>query len=238
VRRTTSCRAAAVAACAVVLGGCATTGPTSTVDPLEPWNRSMYEVHEAIDGTFIRPAIKAYIEVVPAPVRQVVTNFFGNIDDLFSAITGLAAGRFDQAGHDLGRVIVNTMAGIGGLIDVATSADIPKGNFDYGLMFGAWGIPQGPYLFVPLFGPTTVRDGTGAVARAFTGPISYIPDVPTRNIMYGLAVVDIRAQVEPTLELVDKAAIDRYTFVRRSYLQRRNYLLYGGKPPPDEEDDE
>jgi phospholipid-binding lipoprotein MlaA len=223
---------------AAALGACATTGPAPPADPFEPWNRSMFEVHEAIDGTFIRPAIKLYIEVVPQPVRQVFTNFFGNIDDLFSAATGLAAGRLDQAGHDLGRVIVNTLAGIGGLIDVATSADIPKGNFDYGLMFGAWGIPQGPYLFVPLFGPTTVRDGTGWIARAFTGPVSYIPDVPTRNILYGLAVVDIRAQVEPTLELVDKAALDRYTFVRRAYLQRRDYLLYDGKVPPGQEDDE
>jgi phospholipid-binding lipoprotein MlaA len=232
-------RVAAIGVCAAALGGCATTGgPTTKADPFEPWNRSMFEVHEAIDGTFIRPAIKAYIDVVPEPIRLVVTNFFGNIDDLFSAVTGLAAGRFDQAGHDLGRVIVNTLAGIGGLIDVASSADIPKGKFDYGLMFGAWGIPQGPYLFVPLLGPTTVRDGTGWVARAFTGPISYIPDVPTRNILYGAAAVDLRAQVEPTWELVDKAAIDRYTFVRRSYLQRRDYLLYGPNGPPDKEDDE
>jgi phospholipid-binding lipoprotein MlaA len=237
--RTMPLRIAAIGACSLMmLGGCATPGPASRVDPFEPWNRSMYDVHEVLDGKIVRPAIKAYIDYVPSPVRQILTNFFGNIDDLFSAITGLAAGRTERAGHDLGRVIVNTMAGIGGLIDVASSADIPKGGFDYGLMFGAWGIPQGPYLFVPLFGPTTVRDGTGSIARAFTGPISYVPDVPTRNIMYGLAVVDARAQGEELYEMVDKAAIDRYTFIRRSYLQRRNYVLYDGKVPPDKEDEE
>jgi phospholipid-binding lipoprotein MlaA len=176
--------------------------------------------------------------VVPAPVRQVITNFFGNIDDLFSAVTELAAGRTEQAGHDLGRVIVNTMAGFGGLIDVASSADIPKGGFDYGLMFGAWGIPQGPYLFIPLLGPTTVRDGTGLIARAYTGPVSYVPDVATRNIIYGVGTVDARARAEPFYDLLDQSAIDKYTFIRRSYLQRRNYELYGKTVPLDMEDDE
>lgn len=231
-------RACAVAASALTMAGCATTtGPMSQSDPFEPWNRSMFEVHQAIDGTFIRPVAKAYNEYMPAPVRETIHNFFSNIDDLFSAITELASGRMDAAGHDLGRVIVNTLAGFGGLIDVASSANIPKGGWDYGLMFGAWGIPQGPYLFVPLWGPTTVRDGTGAIARAFTGPISYVSDVPTRNIMYGVAVGDARAQAEPTYDLIDKAAIDKYTFIRRSYLQRRNYVLFDGKIPPEKEEE-
>ena len=228
----------AIGATVTLSSGCATTGAPNKADPFEPVNRSMYEVHTAIDGTFIRPVVKAYIQHVPVEIRQIFDSFFGNIDDLFSAITGLASGRFDQAGHDLGRVIVNTMAGFGGLIDVATSANIPKGNWDYGLMFGAWGIPQGPYVFVPLFGPTTVRDGTGAVARAFTGPISFVSDVPTRNILYGMAVGEARVLAEPAYELIDRAAVDNYTFIRRSYLQRRNYLLYGGQPPPGQDDDE
>ena len=231
-------RACAIVASALTMAGCATTtGPMSQSDPFEPWNRSMFEVHQAIDGTFIRPVAQAYNEYMPAPVRETIHNFFSNIDDLFSAITELASGRMDAAGHDLGRVIVNTLAGFGGLIDVASSANIPKGNWDYGLMFGAWGIPQGPYLFVPLWGPTTVRDGTGAIARAFTGPISYVSDVPTRNILYGVAVGDARAQAEPTYDLIDKAAIDKYTFIRRSYLQRRDYVLFDGKIPPEKEEE-
>lgn len=231
-------RVCAISACALTMAGCATTtGPMSQADPFEPWNRQMFEVHQAIDGTFIRPVAKAYNEYVPAPVREVVHSFFSNIDDLFSAITELASGRMEAAGHDLGRVIVNTLAGFGGLIDVASSAGIPKGNWDYGLMFGAWGIPQGPYLFVPLWGPSSVRDGTGSVARAFTGPISYVSDVATRNILYGLGVGDARAQAEPAYDLIDKAAIDKYTFIRRSYLQRRNYVLYDGKTPPEKEEE-
>jgi phospholipid-binding lipoprotein MlaA len=230
--------ASAVGILALTTGCATTTGPASRVDPFEPWNRSMFEVHQAIDGTFIRPVIKAYIDYVPSPVRDTIHNFFSNIDDLFSAVTELASGRTDAAGHDLGRVIVNTLAGFGGLIDVASSGGIPKGGWDYGLMFGAWGIPQGPYLFVPLWGPTTVRDGTGSVARAFTGPISYVSDVPTRNILYGTGIFDARAQAEPTYDLIDKAAIDKYTFIRRSYLQRRNYVLYDGKIPPEKEEEE
>ena len=231
-------RACAVGAFALTLGGCATTaGPMSSADPYEPWNRSMFEVHQAIDGTFIRPVAKAYNEYMPAPVRDTIHNFFSNIDDLFSAITGLASGRMDQAGHDLGRVIINTLAGFGGLIDVATSGGIPKGNWDYGLMFGAWGIPQGPYLFVPLWGPTTVRDGTGMLVRLYVGPVGFIPDVATRNILYGIGAVDLRAQSADAISMADTAALDKYRFIRNAYLQRRAYLVNGGKPP-NEKDDE
>jgi phospholipid-binding lipoprotein MlaA len=229
----------AVGACLLALGGCATTGPVSKDDPFEPWNRAMYDVHEAVDGTVVRPLVQGYVDIVPAPIRQGVTNFFGNIDDLFTATAGLAAGKFDLAGHSLGRFIVNTLFGIGGLIDVASSGDIPKYSFDYGLTLGAWGLPQGPYLFVPMFGPTTVRDGAGWVARAYTGPLGYlIDDVPVRNTLYGTAYFDVRAGALPAQEMVEKAAIDKYTFVRRAYLQRRRYLLYEGQPPPEKEDEE
>ena len=229
-------RTAAAGVVALALSGCATTGSMSKDDPFEPWNRAMYDVNEVVDGKVVKPAVQAYVDYTPKPVQQVIRNFFGNIEDLFSAINGLLSNQPDKAGNDLGRVILNTLAGIGGLIDVASDAGIPKGNLDFGLTFGAWGIPQGPYLFVPLVGPTTARDGTGLVVRAYAGVIGWIPDVPTRNVLYGVAAVDLRAQALQAESLIDQAALDRYTFIRRAYLQRRQYLLYDGKVPPEKEE--
>jgi phospholipid-binding lipoprotein MlaA len=226
-----------VASSSALFAGCATTGPASPADPFEPWNRAMYQVHEVVDGNIVRPAVQAYVDYTPPPVRQTISNFFGNIDDLFTAITAMMAGKADMAGNSLGRVIVNTMWGVGGLIDVASSGDIPKANFDFGLAFGTWGIPQGPYLFVPLLGPTTVRDGSGWVVRFYAGPIGYIPDVPARNVLYGIGAVDSRAKALSAESIVDQAALDRYTFIRRAYLQRRQYLLYEGKVPPEKEEE-
>jgi phospholipid-binding lipoprotein MlaA len=223
---------------ATCLGGCATTsGPMSKVDPFEPWNRAMYDVNEVVDGKIVKPFVQAYVDYTPKPIQQTIRNFFGNIEDVYSAINGLLSGKLDSAGHDMGRVIVNTLAGFGGLIDVASDAGIPKGNLDFGLTFGTWGFPQGPYLFVPLIGPTTVRDGTGLGVRFYTGLVGYIPDVSLRNTTYGIGAIDRRAQALEAESLIDQASLDRYAFIRRAYLQRRLYLLYGGNVPPEKEEE-
>ena len=151
-----------IGAAVALFGGCATTtAPTSPADPFEPWNRAMYDVHQVVDGKIVKPVAQAYVDYTPKPIQQTVRNFFGNIEDAFSALTALMSGKLDRAGNDMGRVIINTLFGIGGLIDVASDGGIPKGDWDFGLAFGTWGFQQGPYLFVPLIGPTTVRDGTG-----------------------------------------------------------------------------
>lgn len=222
---------------ALLSSGCATTGAaTNPEDPLEPWNRAMFAIHEPIQEGLIIPATQAYVKYVPFVIRQPISNVFNNIDDLFSALNGFLQGKPDKAGHDLGRVIMNTLWGLGGLIDFASEAGIPRGNEDFGQTFGVWGFPHGPYLFVPLWGPTTVRDGTGTLLRLYVGPVGYIPDVPTRNILYGLGAVDLEAQALDAQTLVDQAALDKYTFIRRAYLQRRGSLTYDGKPPPEKDD--
>ena len=226
----------AIAAGMALLGGCATTGPTSPADPFEPWNRAMYDVHQVVDGNIVKPVAQAYVDYTPKPVQQTIRNFFGNIEDAFSALTALMSGKLDRAGNDMGRVIVNTLFGIGGLIDVASDGGIPKGDWDFGLAFGTWGFQQGPYLFVPLIGPTTVRDGTGLAIRVYLGPVGYLPDVPTRNVLYGLDALDLRAQALSAESVIDQAALDRYTFIRRAYLQRRQYLLYEGNVPAEKEE--
>jgi phospholipid-binding lipoprotein MlaA len=221
---------------AALLAGCATT--TSRVDPLEPLNRAMYAVHEPIDTHVVKPVAQAYVDYVPRAIRQPITSFFANIDDLFSGINGMLQGKPEKAAHDFGRVMVNTLYGLGGLVDFATEAGIPKGEEDFGQTFGAWGIGQGPYLFIPLLGPTTFRDGTGWVIRAYTTPVGYLDDVGARNTLWGVGALDLRAQALEAQSLVEKAALDPYTFIRRSYLQRREYLTYDGRPPARKDDDE
>ena len=224
------CAATALAA----LAGCAAV--PSQVDPLEPANRAMFEVHEVADKYVMKPVVDVYTTVVPKLVRTGVSNFFNNIEDLFSGVNALLQGKPDKAGEDFGRVLLNTWV-MFGIFDVASDLGIERGGEDFGQTFGVWGFPQGPYLFVPVFGPTTFRDGSGTIVRIAVGPVGYIPDVATRNILYGIGAVDIRAQQVEALSIADTAALDKYRFIRNAYLQRRQYLVYDGKPPPEKEDE-
>lgn len=224
------------AATIVLLGACAAT--PSRDDPFEPMNRVSYRVHEVVDGQIVKPMIQAYVEFTPPPIRKGIDNFFNNIDDLFSFINAMLQNKPDKAGHDLGRVITNTGFGLLGIIDIASEAGIPKGNEDFGQTFGVWGIAQGPYLFIPVLGPTTVRDGTGWIIRAYSTPVSYIDDIPARNILWTLGLIELRASALQAESLVSQAALDPYTFIRRAYLQRRQYLVYDGNPPPPKDDEE
>jgi len=221
----------------LALSGCATTGGGRAFDPFEPVNRAMYAINEPIDRNLIKPIAQAYVDHVPVVIRTGISNYFNNIDDLFSAVNGLLQGKLDKAGNDMGRVMINTFPGILGLIDVASDLGIPRGNEDFGQTFGYWGIPQGPFLFVPLFGPTTVRDGTGFVLRVLWSPTTEISNVAVRNVIYGLGGLDLRAQALGATSLIDEASLDPYTFVRRAYLQRREYLVYDGSPPPLKDDE-
>jgi phospholipid-binding lipoprotein MlaA len=228
--------ALALAGAATVLAGCAL-GPTKE-DPFEPFNRSMYEVHQVVDGNVVKPIAQGYVKVVPEPVRTGVSNIFGNIDDLFTGINNVLEGRGQQAGDDFGRVLLNSTFGLGGIFDLASMMGINKDKKDFGITFGKWGAPSGPYLFIPLFGPTTVRDGTGTLVRLFIGPVGYIPEVAVRNTIYGVGYVDARAQALDAESVLDTAAIDRYRFLRNAYLKNRLYQIYDGKPPPEADDAE
>ena len=221
-------------ACAL-LAGCATT--QSRVDPFEPWNRAMYQVHEAVDGGLIKPIAEGYVRTAPAPIRAGVSNFFGNIDDVFTGINHVLQGKRERAGDDFGRVLLNSTFGILGIFDPASEMGITKDKTDFGITFGKWGAPQGPYLFVPLFGPTTVRDGTGWLVRIYAGPIGYINDVRVRNSLYGLNYLDTRAQLLDAEGVLDAAALDKYRYLRNAYLKARRYQVYDGKPPPEDEEE-
>ena len=225
----------ALAAATALLAGCATT--QSKVDPFEPFNRTMFQVHEVVDGNVVKPVAEAYVKYTPEVIRSGISNFFSNIEDLFVGINNVLEGNGNRAGDDFGRVLLNSSFGLGGLFDLASMMGIERHNQDFGITFGKWGIPQGPYLFVPLVGPTTVRDGTGLVIRAYLGPTTYIfTNVPVRNVIWGVGAIDLRASVLKTESMVDQAALDRYRFIRNAYLRARQYQVYDGKPPP--EDDE
>ena len=221
-------------ACAL-LAGCA--AAPSRVDPFEPWNRAMYSVHEVVDGNVIKPIAETYVKATPQPVRTGVSNFFGNIDDLFTGINHVLQGKRERAGDDFGRVLLNSTFGIAGIFDPASEMGITKDKTDFGITFGKWGAPQGPYLFVPLFGPTTVRDGTGWLVRIYANPLGYIDNVPLRNVIYGLNYLDTRAQLLSAEGVLDAAALDKYRYLRNAYLRARRYQVYDGKPPPEDEEE-
>ena len=229
-------RLPALLAAALLLSACAST-PGRPYDPFEASNRVMYAINDPLDKYIAKPIAQAWVDYVPSFIRTGASNYFNNIDDLFSGINGLLQGKLDKAGDDFGRVMINTGFGFLGLIDIASEAGIPRGNEDFGQTFGYWGIPQGPYLFIPLWGPSTVRDGTGSILRYWYTPTQLIPDVAVRNVIYGIGAIDARAQALGATSLLEQASIDPYTFVRRSYLQRREYLVYDGKPPPEKEED-
>ncbi len=222
-------------ACVVLVSGCATTGGRAD-DPFEASNRVMFKINEPLVEYVAKPVADLYVALFPSFVRTAITNYVNNIDDLFSVVNDLLQGKWEKMGNDMGRVMINTGFGFGGLIDIASDAGIPRGMEDFGQTFGYWGIPQGPYLFIPLFGPTTVRDGTGSILRYLWSPTNEIPNVAVRNVVYGLVTVNEAPGAVDAFSMVDKASLDPYTFVRRAYLQRREYLVHDGKPPPEKDE--
>lgn len=223
-----------VVAATTLLGGCATSG--NPKDPIEGFNRAMFAFNEGVDSAVIKPVAQGYDAVMPTPVRTGVTNFFGNIADLFIGINNLLQGKPDQALGDLGRVVINSTVGILGLFDVATEAGLEKHEEDFGQTFGRWGVGSGAYVVVPFFGPRTVRDTAGLVLDVAADPVSGVDNVATRNALVALRLIDNRADLLPADKVIEEAALDKYSYVRDGYLQRRNNLIHDGNPPRERAD--
>jgi phospholipid-binding lipoprotein MlaA len=204
-------------------------------DPYERANRTVGLFNEVIDIMFLKPIAKAYTKVTPDLVQAGVSNFFGNVSDAYSAINSGLQGKRDKMGDDLGRVLLNTTFGLGGIFDLATAAGIDKGNEDFGQTLGYWGVPPGPYLMLPLMGPSTVRDACGLIPTFLTDPVSKLSTGTTSFALTGLRVIDTRAGLLPTDALLNQASLDKYTYLRSAYLQRRLNLVYDGKPPKEDE---
>ena len=206
-------------------------------DPLEPVNRVVYKFNDVVDKAVIKPIAEGYKAVVPTPVRYCVTNVFGNIGDAPTALNNLLQGKIKDAGSDVCRVAINSTIGLFGCFDVASKWGFEKHIEDFGQTLGWYGVPPGPYIVLPLLGPSTLRDAAALfVVDARIDPARYINDIPVRNELYGLRIVDRRVQLLDTINLLETAALDPYTFLRDAYLARRQSLVFDGNPPPASQD--
>ena len=201
--------------------GCATGPDANPQDPLEPFNRGVYRVNDALDTAVLKPVATAYQSVAPSPVQTGVNNFFGNLGDLWSAANAALQLRPREAGENLMRFSVNSVLGLAGVLDIATEAGIPRTRTDFGQTLGRWGAPAGPYLVLPILGPSSVRDGTGVLVDLSVDPVSNMNDVSARNSLTALRVVDTRAGLLRATTLLEEAALDPYSFTRDLYLNRR-----------------
>jgi phospholipid-binding lipoprotein MlaA len=199
-------------------------------DPWEPFNRSVFEFNEGLDAYLLKPVVAGYRFILPEFVRDGIYNFFSNYSDIYTALQNLLQGKPDYAFSDLMRVVVNTTFGLGGLIDMASPAGLPKHKEDWGQTFGVWGIPSGPYVVLPFFGPSSVRDTFGTAADLESDYLfRLLPDVALRNSITGLRVVNARNTYYEAGDLLDGAALDKYSFVRDAYIQRRQYQINEGR---------
>jgi phospholipid-binding lipoprotein MlaA len=230
-------RAATCILLAGALGACVTlppNAPRSPQDPWESWNRGVYKVNDALDRAVAKPVAKTYVRFVPHPIRLGVSNFFDNLRMPTVIINDTLEGKLRHTASDLGRFLLNTTLGVGGLLDPATQAGLAKNHADFGLTLGIWGVPPGPFVEIPVLGPSDLRDAPGYVVDTYTNPAEYIHN---SYVKYSLAVVDlvdIRAgllSLEPTLQSV----YDPYAFVRDAYLHRRAFQVSGVKEEKDED---
>lgn len=229
-------RLALLAVVTLLAGGCASTG--NTKDPLEGFNRAMFALNDGIDKAVIKPAAQGYEAVLPEMVRHGVSNFFNNIGDVFIAANDALQGKLPDAVNDIGRVLVNTTLGVAGLRDVASELGVEKHDEDFGQTLGAWGVGEGPYLVLPFFGPRTLRDSLGLALDVAIDPVSSMYPVADRNALVATRVVSNRAQLFSAEKILDEAALDRYSYVRNAYLQRRRFQVYDGNPPRNRDEDQ
>jgi phospholipid-binding lipoprotein MlaA len=212
------------------LGACVTlppNAPRAPQDPWESWNRGVYKINNALDRAVAKPVAKTYVRFVPQPIRTGVGNFFDNLRMPTVIINDALEGKLRHSASDLGRFLLNTTLGVGGLLDPASSAGLAKNQADFGLTLGAWGVPPGPFVEIPVLGPSDLRDGPSRVVDAYTNPLTYVHNDYIKYSVYVVDLVDTRAgllSLEPTLQSV----YDPYAFVRDAYLQKRAFLVNGG----------
>lgn len=223
---------------ALLVSGCASNPNGNPKDPFESYNRKAFAFNQALDRNVLKPVAQGYNAALPKPVKTMLHNFFSNLDDVTVTLNDLLQLKFKQAASDGLRVVFNSTFGIFGLINVTDRLE--KHNEDFGQTLGYWGVGNGPYLMLPFFGPSTVRDGVGLATDGYTGVITNIQDVPTRNSLYATSKVDQRAGLLEQEKTLDEVS-DQYAFIRDFYLSHRENLVYDGNPPRekyiDEEDD-
>jgi phospholipid-binding lipoprotein MlaA len=213
------------------LQGCASVKSADARDPWESMNRSVYNFNDAVDTVAIKPVTQIYVNVVPSFVRTGLHNVVSNLGDVWSMANSAMQLKGQHAAESFMRVTVNTVFGLGGLLDIATEMRLERHKEDFGQTLGYWGVKPGPYVVLPILGPSTLRDG-------LTFPVDYqgdatrrLSDQATRNSLTAVRIVDVRASLLKTVDTVKEASLDPYSFVRDAYLQKRENDVYDGNPP-------
>ncbi len=214
---------------AVAITGCATA--RNPQDPFEGYNRAMFSFNDGVDRIAIKPVATVYRDVLPQFVQTGVGNFFGNLGDVWTAVNNLLQGKVEDGLNDFMRVAVNSTLGFGGLLDIGSEAGLQKHREDFGQTLGRWGVASGPYVVLPLFGSSTLRDTAATPLDIAGDPWTYKDPANVRNMGTALRLVDLRASVLDASSLIEDAALDRYEFVRDAYLQRRQSRIYDGDVP-------
>ncbi len=229
---------AALMLCGVLLfTGCASVpGEPDPRDPWEGYNRAMFKFNDSLDRALLKPAAKGYQVIMPEFLDTTVSNFFSNLDDIRVAINNLLQFKINDGFSDLGRLLINSSFGLGGLLDISSEMGFPKHNEDFGQTLGAWGVPSGPYLIIPFTGPSTVRDTPASFADSYMLPINYLNDYETYLGLTALSIINSRADLLRLEKIADDVAYDRYTFIRNAYLDRRQFLVNDGRPSEDDND--
>ena len=221
-----------IALMALLLTACASVPPGSTADPRDPferYNRAMFSFNKTVDDKVLKPVATGYVDVIPDLVRTAISNFFGNLGDVWTAVNNYLQGKPREGTNDLARVVLNSTFGIVGLIDVATPAGLVQHEEDFGQTLGVWGVKSGPYLVLPILGASTVRDGLARPVDLYADPITQIDSTSVENSLRALRLVDDRATLLYSTRMMEDAALDPYLFVRDAYLQRRESRVRDGK---------
>lgn len=220
----------------LLASGCASTGG-NTIDPWESVNRKVFVFNDKLDTYALKPVAQGYKAVTPLPARTNISNFFGNVEDVWIGVNNLLQGKPRDSANDFGRFAVNSTLGILGFFDIASELGLEKHDEDFGQTLGRWGVGDGPYMVLPLFGSSTARDTGGLIVdRLAFNPTAQIPRVAVRNSLTGTKLVNTRSQYLGAETTLDEASLDKYVFMRNFYLQRRRSLIFDGSPPREKED--
>jgi phospholipid-binding lipoprotein MlaA len=217
---------------ALALGGCAAMPKPNPRDPLEPMNRGVSQFNEGVDSVVLRPVATVYRQAVPPLVRTGVANFFGNISDAWSFVNSALQFKFHDAAENFLRFNVNTFFGLAGILDIASDMNIERHREDFGQTLGRWGVPAGPYIVLPFFGPSTLRDTLALPIDRRLDLVQRIDAHGWRNTAYTLRAVDQRSNLLRASSVLDGAALDKYSFTRDAHLQRRRAEIFEKEEPP------
>jgi len=223
----------------LLLSGCATApGRTTNDDPLQGFNRGVYKFNTVVDNATLKPVAKGYQKITPQWMRTGVSNFFSNLGEPWTMVNELFQGKPKAMGQQTGRFLVNTVLGVGGLFDVASKMNLPGSNEDFGQTLAVWGVPSGPYVMLPLLGPSNIRDGFGRVPDYFGHPLTYVNlHWKARTELQVTSAVSARERLLGIEGTLDKA-YDKYGVIRDVWVQQREYQIYDGNPPQPKDDEE